>query len=147
MVQNRDVGEFNANGHLRIIDRKKNLVKTLNGEYIAVEKLESSYRAASVVGNIMVYARPDKAKPIAIVVPVEAALQKLAKANGINKDSIEEMVHDEKVNEVALKEIQKAGRDVGLQGIEIIEGLVLADEEWTPQNVSCSKCGAYRHAS
>ena len=131
-----DIGEFNSNGHLRIIDRKKNLVKTLNGEYIAVEKLESSYRAAPVVGNIMVYAREDKAKPIAIVVPVEAALQKLASAHGIKKDSIEEMVHDKKLNEIALKEIQKAGRDVGLQGIELIEGLVLADEEWTPQNVS-----------
>ena len=46
---------------------------------------------------IMVYARSDKAKPIAIVVPVEAALQKLAKANGIEKDSVEEMVHDKKL--------------------------------------------------
>lgn len=34
-----DIGEFDNNGHLKVIDRKKNLVKTLNGEYIALEKV------------------------------------------------------------------------------------------------------------
>lgn len=36
-----DIGEWDANGHLKLIDRKKNLVKTLNGEYIALEKVSS----------------------------------------------------------------------------------------------------------
>ena len=34
-----DIGEFDKNGHLKLIDRKKNLVKTRNGEYIALEKV------------------------------------------------------------------------------------------------------------
>lgn len=131
-----DIGEFDANGHLKIIDRKKNLVKTLNGEYIALEKLESIYRSGSVVGNICVYAAEDKAKPIAIIVPLEPALKKLAAANGIPGDSLEELVSNKKVNELVLKELQQAGKEGGLAGIEIIDGVVLADEEWNPQNVS-----------
>jgi len=129
-----DIGEFDKNGHLKIIDRKKNLVKTLNGEYIALEKLESTYRAAPVIANVCCYAQQDKAKPIAIVVPVENVLMKLASQNGITKSSLEELVHDDKVNEIVLKEVQKAGRDGGLAGIEIVDGVVLADEDWTPQN-------------
>jgi long-chain acyl-CoA synthetase len=51
---------------------------------------------------------------------------------------VEELAHNKKVNEIVLKDLQKAGRDVGLAGIEIVDGIVIADEEWTPQNVSCS---------
>ena len=131
-----DIGEFNSKGHLKIIDRKKNLVKTLNGEYIALEKLESVYRASPLVANICVYAAQDKAKPVAIIVPLEPALQKLASANGIKGESVEELVHDQKLNGLVLKEIQKAGREGGLAGIEIVDGVVLAEEEWNPQNVS-----------
>lgn len=131
-----DIGEFDKNGHLKIIDRKKNLVKTLNGEYIALEKLESVYRAATVVANICVYADQQKAKPIAIIVPAEPALKKLAAANGIPGESLEELVHDQKLQTLVLKELQAAGRAGGLSGIEIIDGVALADEEWTPVNVS-----------
>jgi long-chain acyl-CoA synthetase len=34
-----DIGEFDRNGHIRIIDRKKSLVKSLNAEYIGLEKV------------------------------------------------------------------------------------------------------------
>jgi long-chain acyl-CoA synthetase len=40
--QTGDIGEWNKTGHLKVIDRKKNLVKTLNGEYIALEKVSSA---------------------------------------------------------------------------------------------------------
>lgn len=130
-----DIGEWDKHGHLKIIDRKKNLVKTLNGEYIALEKLESIYRSAPVVANICVYADQNKAKPIAIIVPAEPALLKLAEGLGIKATALEELVHDKKVQAAVLKELQSAGRAGGLSGIEIIEGVVVSDEEWTPQNV------------
>ena len=131
-----DIGEFDGAGHLKLIDRKKNLIKTLNGEYIALEKLESVYRAAHVVANICVYADDNKAKPIAIIVPAEPALKKLAASIAVPDGSIEELVHNKKLIAAVLKELQAAGRQGGLSGIEIIDGVVLSDEEWTPQNVS-----------
>lgn len=129
-----DIGEFDSQGNLRIIDRKKNLVKTLNGEYIALEKLESVYRGTPVVGNICVYVAQDKNKPVAIVVPNEPALKELAKNNGISGSALEELCHDKKLNGLVVKEMQAMGRKGGLTGIEMIEGVVLSEEEWTPQN-------------
>lgn len=130
-----DIGEFDSKGHVKIIDRKKNLVKTMAGEYIALEKLESVYRSASIVANICVYAAIDRQKPIAIIVPAEPALKKVAADAGVPGDSLEELVHNKKLNSAVLKQLQAAGQKGGLASFEIIEGVVLADEEWTPQNV------------
>lgn len=134
-----DIGEWDKNGHLNVIDRKKNLIKTLNGEYIALEKLESVYRSATVVANICVYADSQKSKPVAIIVPAEAALKKLASSIGLPDMEHEKLVHEPKLQAAVLKSLQDAGRSAGLSGIEIIAGVVVSDEEWTPQNVSSSK--------
>lgn len=46
-----DIGEFDHHGMLKIIDRKKNLVKTLNGEYIALEKVSSTFLNTTSAAN------------------------------------------------------------------------------------------------
>ncbi|TAQ86188.1 hypothetical protein B7494_g5488 [Chlorociboria aeruginascens] len=129
-----DIGEWDKNGHLKIIDRKKNLVKTLNGEYIALEKLESVYRSATVVANICIYASIKETRPVAIIVPAEPALIALAKSIGIEGHGIADLAHNNKVQEEVLKNLRVVGKKAGLTSIEIIDGVVLADEEWTPQN-------------
>ena len=94
------------------------------------------YRSCQVVANICVYASQDKTKPIAIIVPAEPALKKLAQQHGVSGNGVEDLAHSKEMNGIVLKEMQQTGRAGGLSGIEIIEGIVLADEEWTPQNVS-----------
>ncbi|OBT61643.1 NRPS-like protein [Pseudogymnoascus sp. 23342-1-I1] len=129
-----DIGLFNETGQLKIIDRKKNLVKTQNGEYIALEKLESLYRSAPIVNNICVYASPEHARPIAIVEPVLAALHRIAEQVGEGNKSHEAMCRSDKVRAAVLGEIQAVGKQNGLQGIEMIQDVVLSEEEWTPQS-------------
>ena len=82
------------------------------------------------------YAAQDKQKPIAIVFPIEAALKQIASDNGFQGHGLEDLCHNDKVHAVVLKEMQDVGRKGGLASFEIIDGVVLTDEEWTPQNVS-----------
>ncbi|KAI9055012.1 hypothetical protein LZ554_002153 [Drepanopeziza brunnea f. sp. 'monogermtubi'] len=129
-----DIGEWAPNGHLKIIDRKKNLVKTLNGEYIALEKLESTYRSSGIALNLCVYAAADRSKPIAVVIPAPVALQRVAEENGIEGKTYEQLVHDDRIKKLVLKELQATGKKAGLAGFEILDGIVLTDAEWTPLN-------------
>ncbi|KAK9466148.1 eukaryotic long-chain fatty acid CoA synthetase (LC-FACS) [Lipomyces arxii] len=129
-----DIGEWAPNGQLRLIDRKKNLVKTLNGEYIALEKIESVYATCQVVQSICVYADSEHVKPVAIVVPAEPALMKLAKDKGMTGKQVGQLVHDKTIQKIVLDTLLDVGKKGGLAGIELICGVVLSDEEWTPQS-------------
>lgn len=50
-----DVGQILENGALKIIDRKKNLFKLSQGEYIAPEKIENLYVSSKFIDEIFVH--------------------------------------------------------------------------------------------
>ena len=99
--------------------------------------MESLYRTCNLVQNILVYADQQKAKPVAIVLPAEHALKTFAEQKGFGKqdDQLEDLVHNRKLESAVHKELLAAGKRGGLGGIELIAGVVLVPEEWTPQNV------------
>jgi long-chain acyl-CoA synthetase len=126
-----DIGEFDDNGHLRVIDRVKNLVKMAGGEYIALEKVEAVYRGAQTVANVMVHADPERSRPIAIIMPNEKVLQEKAKELGVDEHS---MHSDKKMRDFVLKDLQGAAKRANLASIETISGVVVTDQEWTPDS-------------
>ncbi|MEU3788842.1 AMP-dependent synthetase/ligase [Streptomyces fructofermentans] len=51
-----DIGELSADGYLRITDRKKDLIKTSGGKYIAPAEVEGQFKAVCpYVSNILVH--------------------------------------------------------------------------------------------
>lgn len=133
-----DIGEWTSTGQLKVIDRKKNLVKTLNGEYIALEKIESIYRSNPLVMNLCCYADQSKVKPVAIVLPNVENLEKLAIEKGIVKSSkefdLETAVRNPEIGKAVTEALVAQGKKDGLSGIELILGSIVVDHEWTPQN-------------
>lgn len=130
-----DIGEFDEFGHLKIIDRVKNLVKLQGGEYIALEKLESVYRSSKAVQNIMVHGDSDHPRPVAIIFVNEPAVKDMAKSIGVDPDD-HDLLQNEKLVDAVLKDLLAQGKAANLTSLETIAGVVLTDDEWTPQNVS-----------
>ncbi|KZO91782.1 long-chain-fatty-acid-CoA-ligase [Calocera viscosa TUFC12733] len=126
-----DIGQWEKDGTMSIIDRKKNLVKLSGGEYIALEQLESIYKSCNLVNNICVYADPDASKPMAIVHPHESNLRHALNTTQV---SLPELCEDPKVIELVLKDLNAVGKKAGLKGMETLQAVVLTADEWTPEN-------------
>ncbi len=68
-----DVGHMDAEGHLHITDRKKDLFKLSNGKYVAPQLVESLIKQSELVNQVVVIGAGRK-QPAALVVPDWEAL-------------------------------------------------------------------------
>jgi long-chain acyl-CoA synthetase len=54
LASSGDIGEILPNGVIKIIDRKKNLIKLSQGEYVALEYLENVYGITPIVEDVSI---------------------------------------------------------------------------------------------
>jgi len=129
-----DIGQWNADGTLSIIDRKKNLVKLSGGEYIALEKLETTYSACNLLMKICLHADPDAKQPMAIAFPNEKNLRSAAKEHGFaDNEDLRTLCEDDRVRQLVLDELNSIGKKSKFKQMELIQAVILDPEEWTPK--------------
>ena len=91
-----DIGEIDADGFLKITDRKKEMFKTSGGKYVAPQLLENRFKQSRFIEQLMVVGESEK-MPAAIIQPDFAYLFEWAKDNGITISENSDIVLNEKV--------------------------------------------------
>lgn len=87
-----DIGELSPDGYLRITDRKKDLIKTSGGKYIAPAEVEGQFKAVCpYVSNILVHGA-DRNFCTALIALDEPSIMEWAKDNGLERRSYAEVV-------------------------------------------------------
>ncbi|KAK4437813.1 Long chain acyl-CoA synthetase 2 [Sesamum alatum] len=119
-----DVGEWQPNGALKVIDRKKNIFKLSQGEYVAVESIESVYSRCPLITSIWVYGNSFESFLVAVVVPEKKALEEWA-ANNQEKGDFQSLCSNIKARKYILDELNSTAKTHNLRGFEMLRGVHL----------------------
>eukprot|EP00917_Polyrhabdina_sp_WS-2016_P013934 GHVP01030411.1.p1 GENE.GHVP01030411.1~~GHVP01030411.1.p1 ORF type:complete len:677 (-),score=94.08 GHVP01030411.1:648-2678(-) len=128
-----DIVVLLGNGAVKIIDRKKNIFKLAQGEYVCPESIENKYISCSSVGQIFVHGDSFKNSLIGIVVPDEDEAKNWFKGKD-GEFSLKEICQDATFKSHVLAEMDKAGTDLCMKGYEKVRVILLHPEPFTPEN-------------
>lgn len=133
-----DIGMINERGCFVIIDRKKNIFKLAQGEYIAPEKIENVYAKDPIIAQIFVYGDSLQPNLVAIVVPDPEALNTLVAAKlpeiAAKKLSFQELCRDPQVNKAVLEQMTRVGKKAELRGFEFAKAIHLESDPFSIEN-------------
>ncbi|KAL5004434.1 hypothetical protein ScPMuIL_017890 [Solemya velum] len=129
-----DIGAFDPDGCLRIIDRRKDLVKLQSGEYVALSQLELSLKMCPLVDQICVYADPQHLYTIALIVPNQKSLQQMAKKLGINGMDFPQLCRETAIEKEVLKELTKHAGKCKMNKFEVPQKIRMYSEMWMPDS-------------
>jgi long-chain acyl-CoA synthetase len=95
-----DIGQLGEKGYLRITDRKKDLIKTSGGKYIAPQKVEGVLKAVCpYLSQVLVHADGRKYATALITLDPEA-IEGWAKEEGLSYSSVAELAGSQEVHDL-----------------------------------------------
>jgi long-chain acyl-CoA synthetase len=123
-----DIGNLDTDGYLSITDRKKDLIKTSGGKFIAPQPIENSLKLNPFIGTCVVLG--DRRKfPSVLISPHFPVLENWARSNGVTFSSRSDLVGNPKVQ--ALYEDAVEQLNAGLARFEKLKRVLLVDEEFS----------------
>jgi long-chain acyl-CoA synthetase len=123
-----DIGHLDKDGFLFITDRKKDLLKTSGGKYIAPQPIENAIKGSRYVSQVVVIGDARKF-PAAIVIPnFEALKTKLAEL-GVTATGPAELIRDPRI--IAFIEQEVADHTTDFSQYERVKAVLLLDRDLT----------------
>lgn len=127
-----DIGSFDAKGRLKVIDRKGDVFKLANGEFVTPSQIEMSLLSTAEVSQVAVYGDPSRFKLVAIVHIDDEAFLRWLEDEGVEwdlqeqswpkrlqmsaKDRADDACKDPMVRSRFVRRLRNRGRKAGLKG-------------------------------
>ncbi|MDW7710293.1 MAG: long-chain fatty acid--CoA ligase [Deferrisomatales bacterium] len=125
-----DIGELDADGFLKITDRKKDVIVTAGGKNVAPQKVENILKLSKYIADAMLFG--DRKKFIsAVIVPDPEWLRRYAQLKGIPEQPLEALVENEVVLDYYTRLVEELQRKAQLASYESVKKFVLIPHEFS----------------
>lgn len=123
-----DIGHVDDEGFLSVTDRKKDLLKTSGGKFIAPQPIENSIKLNSLIGSAVVLG--DRRKFASVIIsPNFPLLEEWARANAVSFSSRQQLIADPKIIGLYAAIVAEVNR--GLARYETLKKILLVADEFT----------------
>lgn len=126
-----DIGNLDAEGFLSVTDRKKDLIKTSGGKFIAPQPLENSLKHNALVSEAVILGEKRKF-PSVLISPYFPLLEDWARNNQVPFTSRQDLIRSPKI--IALYEGIVADLNQNLARFEKLKRVLLIAEEFSAEN-------------
>lgn len=123
-----DIGEFDEQGHLRITDRKKDLIKTAGGKYVAPQRLEGLIKLSHYVSNVHIHG-DNRKYCVALITLSWDTVSMWAKDQGLQLNSAKEASEHPKVKDLIRRAVADANAQ--LAPFETIKHFAVLPNDFT----------------
>jgi long-chain acyl-CoA synthetase len=125
-----DIGEFDEDGYLKIVDRKKELIINAAGKNMSPANIEAKLKSAGPLIGQAIAIGDQRSYNVALLTLDPDAVPAIKKQHGIDDDSLESLVENEKVAEAVQKEVDTANEQ--LARVEQLKKFKLLPTDWEP---------------
>lgn len=130
-----DIGEMDERGVLYLIDRKKDLVKLQQGEYVALGSVESVLKTHPLIDNICVFADSNFSFVVAVICPFIDLIRVIAKSlEKSDNSSAENLYCDPQIIKAVSQKVIDYAMKQNLVKADIPRKIHLTTDVWTPDN-------------
>jgi long-chain acyl-CoA synthetase len=132
-IRTGDVGKWDSDGYLQVIDRIRSIFKLSQGEYVSAELVTQVFEAVPIVKQIFVYGDSKRPCLVAVVVPqVEVVAVIVGKAS-LSEEEFAEACERAEVKQAVMAQLGAAAKEK-LPGFQAVRTVHLEPIEWTTAN-------------
>lgn len=130
-----DIGKWLPTGALQIIDRKNEMFKLSQGDFVSPIQIEAIYANSSLITQIYVTGNTERSFLVGIVVLDLPRFKQLPLVKSLDgKEGIEVIMEKKEVKDQVIAELNKYAKENGLQTIELIRNVHLTLQEFSEEN-------------